>query len=273
TPSRWPATPCTRPSSPPTPNRPPEPSPPTSGSRPSARTRPRPTPSRSSSSPTSTSPGTSSTISSRPTTPTPSASPPPTAPACPSGAPAPAPAAAPRLTPLRRRPAWTPPDVILAVDPDVRASLPDEVLHRQRLVSFARARSARLVETRQQLAAALEGDRPYLLYWLSHAPPDALALRGHRIRPAELMPLLRPPELMAPLRGAGTVGAAGRRGLLFLNACRTGKGGRAGSFLDAVFSAGLSGLIATEEFTLNTFCLDFLMAFLDSGECVGRVLA
>jgi hypothetical protein len=172
-----------------------------------------------------------------------------------------------RVNPLRRLPAWTPPDVILAVDPEIRASLPDVVLQRQRLASFARARSVRLVETRQQLVEALKGDRPYILYWLSHATPDALVLGGEGIRPAELLALLR---------GDTLVGSSGRRGLIFLNACRTAKTGRAGSFLDAVFSAGLSGLIATEEFTLNTYAntfgLDFLDAFLDSGESVGSIL-
>ena len=172
-----------------------------------------------------------------------------------------------RVNPLRRVPLWGRPDVILVIDPEIRASLPDEDQQARRLAAFAGTNGFRVVESCEQLSAALKGDRSYLVYWLSHATPNALVLGDAEISPAELMRLLRGDPLTA---------SAGRRGLLFLNACQTGQGGRAGSFLDAVFSAGLSGLIATEEYTINTFAnpfgLDFLEAFLNSGECIGQVL-
>src|SRR5262249_44473423 len=152
-------------------------------------------------------------------------------------------------------------------DPEIRDSLPDEERQRRRLAAFARTNGVRVVESRDRLAEALKGDRPYLVYWLSHATPNALVLGDAEITPVELMQLLRGDPLSA---------APARHGLLFLNACRTGQGGRSGSFLDAVFSAGLSGLIATEEYTINTFAnpfgLDFLDAFLNSGECIGQLL-
>jgi hypothetical protein len=172
-----------------------------------------------------------------------------------------------RVNPLRRVPVWGRPDVILVIDPEIRASLPDEDRQARRLAAFARASGVRVVESREQLSEALKGDRPYLVYWLSHATPNALVLGDAEIAPAELMRLLRGDPLTT---------SPAKRGLLFLNACQTGQGGRSGSFLDAVFSAGLSGLIATEEYTINTFAnpfgLDFLEAFLNSGECIGQLL-
>src|SRR5262249_34173127 len=59
-------------------------------------------------------------------------------------------------------------------------------------------------------------------------------------------------------------------GLVFLNACNTAE---AGSFLQAFYHLGMSGLIATEHQTIDTFAcpfgLDFLDAFLAKGETVG----
>src|SRR5262249_35742696 len=65
-------------------------------------------------------------------------------------------------------------------------------------------------------------------------------------------------------------------GLVFLNACRTATPAQAGSFLDAAYASGLYGLIATENFTVDTvanpFGLDFLEAFVYGGEPVGKLL-
>jgi Novel STAND NTPase 1 len=166
-----------------------------------------------------------------------------------------------RVNPLRRLPLWERPDVILVIDPETCAGLPAQ--GRARLGAFIKAqdkaardegRVFRVVESREEFATALQGSRPYLVYWLSHATPNALVLNNTPISPLELMTLLRGDPLST---------TPARRGLLFLNACQTGKGGRAGSFLDAVYSAGLSGLIATEEYTINTFAHPFGLAFLD----------
>ncbi|MCI0456691.1 MAG: hypothetical protein L0Z62_06890 [Gemmataceae bacterium] len=183
-----------------------------------------------------------------------------------------------RVTPLRRLPLWDTPEVMLVIDPAIFGDLP--AAEQQAINNFAQRRRLTRIETRNQLAAALRQfgaastDRSsrlasgsYLIYWLSHASPDALVLSGEEITPVELKELLLGDSFDGPRRPVG---------LVFLNACQTARRGRAGSFLDAVFNAGLSGLIATEELTVNTFAspfgLNFLTAFLDSGEPLGQLL-
>jgi hypothetical protein len=76
-----------------------------------------------------------------------------------------------RVNPLRRLPQWERPEVILVIDPQIRADLPDEARQRRRLTGFVASRGCRVVESREQLADALKENRPYLVYWLSHATP------------------------------------------------------------------------------------------------------
>ena len=90
-----------------------------------------------------------------------------------------------RANPLRRLPEWDPPNVFLVVDPAIRNGLPDDARQRRRLAEFARRRGLSWVESRAQLVAALKPDRPYLIYWLSHATPDALVLGEDEITPAD----------------------------------------------------------------------------------------
>src|SRR5262249_47477745 len=63
------------------------------------------------------------------------------------------------------------------------------------------------------------------------------------------------------------------------NACQTAEvpaDPAAGSFLDRLYEVRVSGVIATEQQTIDTFAspfgLDFLEAFLDEGKAVGEVL-
>ena len=88
--------------------------------------------------------------------------------------------------------------------------------------------------------------------------------------------VIEPRELRRLLRG-GDFDAAGRfGGLAFLNACQTAGSSKKGSFVEALHAAGLSGIIATEEQTVdifaNPFGLDFLEKFLAGGVPVGKLL-
>ena len=84
-----------------------------------------------------------------------------------------------------------------------------------------------------------------------------------------------PSDLTRMLEGDGEDERVG--GLVFLNACRTAEASpSAGSFFKAVFGLKMSGLIATEQQTIDTFAcpfgLDFLEAVLDRGEPVGQAI-
>ena len=172
-----------------------------------------------------------------------------------------------RVDPRRRMPFWEKPRVLLVVDPSIRKGLPPQ--QRERVEGFARARGLPLIESRRQLEEALRAGRPDLMYWLSHATPAALVLGDDD--EAEISPT----DLLRPLEGDGEGEELG--GLVFLNACRTAETTpTAGSFFKAVFGLKMSGLIATEQQTVDAFAcpfgLDFLEAFLDRGEPAGKVL-
>src|SRR5207253_5685116 len=161
-----------------------------------------------------------------------------------------------RVDPRRRMLWWQEPKILLVVDPTIRAGLPQD--QQRRLEAFARHHDLRFIESRAELKAALKSGRPDLLYWLSHATPAALVLGTDEqceISPTDLLRLLEGDEDEEP------------GGLVFLNACRTAETSvTAGSFFKAVFGAKMSGLIATEQQTVDTFAnpfgLDFLEAFL-----------
>jgi WD40 repeat protein len=169
-----------------------------------------------------------------------------------------------RVNPLRRLPVLDRSRVLLVVDPGIHAGLPPD--QRQRLDDFAAGHRLTQVASREELARALQERRPDLLYWLGHARPDALVLDGEEIGPTDLLEMLRGDN-----PGVGRVG-----GLAFLNACQTAEDSPLGSFLDTLYDFGLSGAIATEQQTIDTFAapfgLDFLEAFLDRGEPAGAAL-
>src|SRR5262249_2994311 len=109
--------------------------------------------------------------------------------------------------------------------------------------------------------------RPDLMYRLCNAKPAALVLGDEEISQS---------ELLAMLRGEGFDGDRRIGGLAFLNACQTAEASAMGSFLDALNDVGLSGLVATEQQTIDTFAhpfgLDFLDGFLYQGEPLGSLL-
>ena len=164
------------------------------------------------------------------------------------------------VEPLRR--VWMrKPRLLMVIDPMTRGLLPAD--QQQALAVFLDARGLKAVESRPALVEALKGGRPEILYWLSHAEPKALYLADEPVTPDDLYDLLRG-------GGSGPVG-----GLAFLNACRTAESAETGSFLEALGEVGLSGVIATEHQTVDTFAvpfgLEFLGRFLD-GEPLGAVL-
>ena len=60
-------------------------------------------------------------------------------------------------------------------------------------------------------------------------------------------------------------------GLVFLNACRTAESGDLGSFLKTFHNAEFSGLIATEEQTLDSFANPFGLGVLEQFFTPGNV--
>ena len=169
-----------------------------------------------------------------------------------------------RVEPLRRISWLDQPRVLMVIDPKIRAGLPDD--QRQTLDAFLIGHGLKTIESRAGLAEALKSGRPELMYWLCHADPSALYLGDEAIGANDLLDLLRSGE-----QGGDRLG-----GLAFLNACQTAESSEVGSFLDALYEVGLSGVIATEHQTIDTFAgpfgLDFLKAFLDEGQPIGEVL-
>ena len=180
------------------------------------------------------------------------------------------------VEPLRRRRLPSPPDVLLVIDPVVRDDLARHVndagvSQQARLLDFVAAcekAKARVATSREQLRKALK-KRPHLIYWLGHADPIHLALGDDRVSLADLGNFLR---------DSGDDGLATSGGLVFLNACQTAKSPDKGlgSFLKAFHDADFSGIIATEERTLDNvacpFGLEVMTAFLDQHEPIGEVL-
>jgi hypothetical protein len=169
-----------------------------------------------------------------------------------------------RVEPLRRLPVWDAPRLLLVVDPTVHREMDPE--QRRRLDDFIRARGLSPVGSLAELEQELEEGRPQLMYWLGHAKPEYLLLGDDQIKPLDLLNLLQGDDDAG--RPMGT--------LAFLNACQTAESDRSGSFLEALYRCGFSGVIATEQQTLdnfaNAFGLDFLEGFLDRGEKIGPLL-
>jgi hypothetical protein len=170
-----------------------------------------------------------------------------------------------RVNPLRRLPLLRDPHVLLVIDPFVRDRLPDD--QRRRLAEFAGRPGLTVAESRDGLEEALRERRPDLMYWFCHARPEELVLGDDSVSPGRLLELLQGDDL----DGDRAVG-----GLAFFNACRTAEAGKEGSFFDAVYNFGMSGLVATEQQTVDTFAnpfgLDFLEEFLKGEAPIGELL-
>ena len=173
----------------------------------------------------------------------------------------------PRVSPLRRLPVLENPRVVVVTDPSVIDNLPTES---RELSALCRDNGWALARSRTELVEALGGGRPDILYWLGHTQtePFGLVLGEDVITPDDLKALLE----SDPFADAGeTFG-----GVAFLNACGTAQRSAAGSFLDALHPLGLSGYVATEQVTVDTFAAplgrQFLTAFAAGGEPLGKVM-
>ena len=175
------------------------------------------------------------------------------------------------VDPLRRMPLPTKPHVLIVLDPVVLDGLgtyadKDGLTQRDRLEQFLSSQGLAPVTSSAALAKALKQDRPHVIYWLGHADPDALHLGPERIDQTALRNVLRNMK-----RIPGQTG-----GLVFLNACRTAESGDLGSFLKTFHNAEFSGLIGTEEQTLDSFANPFglgvLERFFTPGTSIGGML-
>jgi WD40 repeat protein len=168
-----------------------------------------------------------------------------------------------RVEPLRRLPLIRDPKVLLVIDPAIRDGLPDD--QKARLQALVAKHGMPVVESKSSLVEVLRQGRPDLIYWLCHADPTALILGDEPIGPNDLLDMLRGDDDEDRLGG-----------IAFLNACQTAESSADGCFLDALQEVGLSGIIATEQQTVDTFAnplgIDFLEAFLERGEAIGTLM-
>ena len=172
-----------------------------------------------------------------------------------------------RVSPLRRLPVIRNPRVVVVTDPLVIDRLVPESAA---LTALCQENGWTQARSREELAAALQGGRPDILYWLGHTQtePFGLVLGEDVITPDDLKTLMEGD----PFADAGEVFG----GVAFLNACGTAGGDKSGSFLEALHPLGLSGYIATEQSTVDTFAAplghEFLSAFVVRGESLGSVM-
>ncbi len=173
----------------------------------------------------------------------------------------------PRVSPLRRFPVLENPRVVVVTDPSVIDNLPTES---RELATLCRDNGWAHARSRTELVEALAGGRPDILYWLGHTQtePFGLVLGDDVITPDDLRTLMEGD----PFADAGEVFG----GVAFLNACGTAQKNAAGSFLEALHPLGLSGYVATEQVTVDTFAAplgrEFLNAFAVRGEPLGKVM-
>ena len=175
------------------------------------------------------------------------------------------------VDPLRRMPLPRKPRILVVIDPLVLENLgrykeSDGLTQRSRLERFLSNQGLVPVTSRAELAKALKRERPHVIYWLGHADPNALHLGSEPIDQPALRDVLRRME-----RTQGRTG-----GLVFLNACRTAESGVLGSFLETFHDAEFSGLIGTEQQTLDSFAnpfgLSVLEQFFTPGTTIGSIL-
>jgi tetratricopeptide (TPR) repeat protein len=181
------------------------------------------------------------------------------------------------VEPLRRNRLPSRPDVLFVIDAVVRDALAQHkddagVSQQAKLLEFVAAcekTKARVATSREELRKALK-KRPHLIYWLGHADPTHLALGDDKVSLADLGNFLRDSGDDDELSPPG--------GLVFLNACQTATSPDRGlgSFLKAFHDANFSGIIATEERTLDNvaspFGLEVMRSFLDERKPIGEVL-
>ena len=175
------------------------------------------------------------------------------------------------VDPLRRVPLPTHPKLLVVVDPKVFDDLrdytqADGTTQRDRLERFLDGHGLVPVTSLDGLTEALVAQRPHIIYWLGHAKPEALYLGRDPVDQSTLRYLLN--EMKREPDQSG--------GLVFLNCCRTAEPSDLGSFLKTFHDFDFSGLIATEEQTIDSFAnpfgLEVLEQFLVPGTAIGGTL-
>lgn len=171
-----------------------------------------------------------------------------------------------RVDPLRRRHRLEQPVVLFVVDTDTEARMARQSPAAGiKLTSFITSRRIVVVRNRQHFEQTLRSLRPDIVYWFSHATPGELYLAADKLSAFDLFQIFDTRE-------------EGRRGgFVFLNACRTAQwvaGNRA--YLSAITQCGMSGLIGTEEETLDIYANDlgltFLEEFLKGNDSVAEIM-
>jgi WD40 repeat protein len=168
-----------------------------------------------------------------------------------------------RKDPLRNRPLMADPHVVFALHGSALQDL--EQPAREKLLEFARKRTITVAQTRSELEQSLRQRQADIIYWFSHATPEYLYLGDDRLTAHDLFEMLDSPE--KPRRG----------GIAFLNACQTAEvvaGDQA--YLSALSDCGMSGIVGTEQETIdcyaNEFGLEFLETFLKGNVHIAQLM-
>ncbi len=166
-----------------------------------------------------------------------------------------------QASPLRRRPLPRDSKALVVYCPQVAGPL--EWDPREEFGLFSQR--VEFVCSVEDLKRRLVKGRPPIIYWLSHAQPDALYLDGEPVRLSDLDKWL--------MRGSNAADQpAVFRGLAILNACGTATNAELTSYLETFQRYEYSGILATEAEVLNTFAVPYgqeLLRSLLQGALVG----
>jgi WD40 repeat protein len=154
-----------------------------------------------------------------------------------------------RVDPWRRIPWLENPRTLFVIDPPTFQQLAQP--SQDQLRAAIADRNSIQVSSRQELLIEIQNRRPDLIYWFSHATPEHLYLGNDKLTAHDLFDLLDNPNETRKI------------GIAFLNACRTAEAASGGgTYLRALSEAGLSGIVGTEEETIDYFANEFGMRFL-----------
>jgi WD40 repeat protein len=167
-----------------------------------------------------------------------------------------------RVNPLRQESLLEQPRVLLAIDPQARASLAEE--ERQFLTNFTQSHALALVESVGRLRAELEGETPDVLYVLCRASGDTLWMGPE---PLTL-------EALRELLGGAAAGRYSRT-LLFLNVCADEGPADSDRWIERLQALGFTTFLATREpipaAGASRFGVKVLGDFLYSGKSLDAV--
>jgi CHAT domain len=157
-----------------------------------------------------------------------------------------------RVDPLRRRPRLEEPRIVFVVDSITESQMLEQSPEAgKNLHEFIAKQSIKLVRTTEELKSHLRQNPCEIIYWFSHGSPEFLQLGKDKITAADLYDLLRDRASARP------------GGIVFLNACQsTSEATSDLAFLSAITKAGMSGIIGTEQETIDVYASEFGLCFL-----------